>query len=119
MEPSSFFRCVPLVALQPHDRMMVIRQPQHDQVLIEALRKAHSMLAIANDGMPTLDMAPASPYERRLMKLAFLAPQIQRNILDGRQPANLTLERLIHQGFPVSWRDQILGKYADGKRHHC
>lgn len=41
--------------------------------LVNALRTAHAMLAIDTSGMPTLDAAPASPWRRRLLRLAFLA----------------------------------------------
>ena len=42
-------------------------------------------------GSPVLEGAPASTYHRRLLRLAFLAPELQRAILSGRQPAGLTL----------------------------
>ena len=44
-------------------------------------------------------------YDRKLCRLAFLAPSIQRAILEGRQPTNLTLDRLL-QPFPPCWREQ-------------
>lgn len=48
---------------------------------------------------------------RELLRLAFLAPDIQRAILEGRQPATLSLERLAQIGPPSSWASQrkILG----------
>jgi site-specific DNA recombinase len=46
---------------------------------------------------------PTSPYHRRLLRLAFLAPDLQRAILAGRQPAGLTLD----QRLPPLWTDQI------------
>ena len=53
-----------------------------------------------------LAQAPANPYERMLVRIAFLAPEIQRDILDGRQSAGLTLERLMHGDIPPSWDEQ-------------
>jgi len=47
--------------------------------------------------------APANPSERRLLCLAFLAPDIQRAILEGRQPAGLTLQRRVLGRVPASW----------------
>ena len=48
---------------------------------------------------------------RELLRLAFLAPDIQKAILEGRQPATLSLERLAQMGPPASWAAQrkILG----------
>jgi site-specific DNA recombinase len=50
--------------------------------------------------------APASPYERRLLRLAFLAPDIQQAILAGLQPRSLNLEQLIHSDLPSAWPAQ-------------
>jgi hypothetical protein len=49
---------------------------------------------------------PKSQYERRLSALAFLAPDIQDAILHGRQPAGLTLGRLMEMELPLAWTDQ-------------
>lgn len=46
------------------------------------------------------------PYIRKLISLAFLAPDIQRAILEGRQPAGLTLGDLIARAIPLDWRKQ-------------
>ena len=79
---------------------------RRDPVLIKALRAAHAMLRTDAAGLPTLDAAPASPYRRRLVRLAFLAPELQRAILAGRQPPGLTLESLIHAPMPTLWSEQ-------------
>ncbi len=39
------------------------------------------------------------------MRLAFLAPDIVEAILDGYQPVDLELERLL-KGIPISWDAQ-------------
>ena len=44
-------------------------------------------------------------YVRRIFGLAFLAPDIVESILDGRQPQDLTLERL-RQKLPMNWAEQ-------------
>lgn len=51
---------------------------RRDAVLIAALRKAHDMVALDKKGMPLISSAPASPYLRRVVRLAFLAPDLQR-----------------------------------------
>ncbi len=78
-----------------------IRPPQPDRVLIAALRKAHSMLG-AERGLPTLEAAPSSPHDRSILRLAFLAPDIQQAILGGFQPNHLNLETLKMIELPLS-----------------
>jgi site-specific DNA recombinase len=51
-------------------------------------------------------MAPANPHERKLCRLAFLAPDIQKRILQGRQPRGLTLDQLINAPIPTAWPAQ-------------
>ena len=99
------------IRMQRHGRKSIIRSSgpvlsQPDDVLIKALRVSHSMLQTDSRGMPWLDESPKSPYERRLIMLAFLAPDIQKAILDGRQLPGMLLERLIHGGVPASWYAQ-------------
>ena len=77
-----------------------------DEVLITALRKARALLAKDTNGLPLISTAPSSPYERRLLGIALLAPDIQRAILDGRQPRTLNLERLVHGNIPLGWAEQ-------------
>ena len=79
---------------------------RRDPVLIKALRSAHAMLKTDAAGLPVLDAAPPSPYLRRLIRLAFLAPDLQRDILAGRQPPGLTLEQIMHTPMPELWSDQ-------------
>ena len=80
---------------------------RRDPVLIKALRAAHAMLQTDASGLPVLDAAPPSPYLRRLVRLAFLAPDLQRDILAGRQPPGLTLESLMRNPMPILWSRQI------------
>ncbi len=77
-----------------------------DPVLIGALRKAHALLAPSPDGLPTIATVPTTAYARRLIRIAFLAPDLQAALLDGRQPAGLTLDRLIRAPLPCSWAEQ-------------
>ena len=44
-------------------------------------------------------------YVSRILRLAFLAPEIIARILDGSQPAELTLDRLM-RGVPTEWLHQ-------------
>ena len=46
-------------------------------------------------------------YFTRLVRLSYLAPDITQAILDGRQPPDLTAEKLLeHSRLPLAWHDQ-------------
>jgi site-specific DNA recombinase len=46
-------------------------------------------------------------YFTRLVRLSYLASDITRAILDGRQPRDLTAEKLLeHSRLPLAWHDQ-------------
>jgi len=46
-------------------------------------------------------------YYSRVVRLSYLAPDITRAILDGRQPPGLTAARLLeHSRLPLAWREQ-------------
>lgn len=44
-------------------------------------------------------------YLSRVLRLAFLAPDITEAILDGYQPAELGLDKVL-KGVPLTWADQ-------------
>jgi hypothetical protein len=50
-------------------------------------------------------------YLSRLLRLNYLAPDIQAAIFDGTQPPSLTLQGLIYSALPLDWdlQRQILG----------
>lgn len=75
-------------------------------VLIKALRTAHTMIAMDTSRNSVLDTAPTTPWRRQLVRLAFLAPDIQRVILEGRQPSGLTLTMLMKSEIPLLWPEQ-------------
>ena len=83
-----------------------------DSALVTALWRAHRELAANHCGPLTADAdlaqatSPVDSYRRRLGALAFLAPDIQRALLDGRQPAGLTLQALLDCELPLSWVEQ-------------
>ncbi len=64
------------------------------------------------------DMAAAekiSPsYVSRAVRLALLSPEIVQTILDGRQPARLTMKVLL-EPFPLDWDGQAR-ELLDSKR---
>jgi site-specific DNA recombinase len=86
--------------------------PQVDRTLVAGLRRAHAALAehVARPQSKPDELfnarCPASPYVVRLCRLAMLAPDIQRAILEGRQPKGLTLQQLLDAEIAVSWVEQ-------------
>lgn len=43
---------------------------------------------------------------RTRLPLAFLAPRLQAAILDGRQPAHLSVAQIIREGIRLDWTEQ-------------
>jgi hypothetical protein len=81
------------------------RSSSLDRSLIAALRKAHRMVTLRS-GLPCLEAVPLSRYDREILRLAFLAPKLQRDILAGHQPRGICLERLRHMDIPPCWKEQ-------------
>lgn len=82
------------------------RRPHHDPTLIRALRTAHRLTAskgrcaIASPEAANINQTPDGPYERSLLRLAFLAPDLQAQIFEGRQPSGVTIQSLIRGAMP-------------------
>jgi hypothetical protein len=53
-------------------------------------------------------------YVSRILRLALLSPEIIELILDGRQPAVMTLAKLMDP-FPVEWTEQMLWLGIEGR----
>jgi len=87
-------------------------QGRIDAVMVRGLRKAHATLrdhSLTPSAAPDVlreARRPQRSYARRLINLAFLSPEIQRLIVEGRQPAGLTLQQLLATDIPLSWTDQ-------------
>lgn len=80
----------------------------HDKNLIRALRLANAMLHRDHFGLPVIEASPVKkPHERRLICLAFLAPDLQRDILLGKQPRRMTLAALLKNPPQMLWQGQI------------
>jgi DNA invertase Pin-like site-specific DNA recombinase len=97
-------------------------KPRPDPVMIKGLRSSHALLEKlgAQPWKSATELAaakaPGDSYERRLICVALLAPDIQAAILDGRQPAILKLASLTRRDLPLAWADQraLLGMAARG-----
>ena len=81
------------------------RAPCPDPALINALRHAHQMVE-RDQRRPVVTVSPVSPYDRKILRLAFLAPDLQRDILAGLQPRALNLEGLRKIEIPLAWSQQ-------------
>ena len=89
-----------------------------DARLIRLLLRARRFNATLADseGVPFAALAQrqgvSRSYFTRLVRLSYLAPEITQAILDGRQPRDLTAEKLLeHSRLPLAWHDQrtVLG----------
>jgi site-specific DNA recombinase len=89
-----------------------------DARLIRLLLRARRFNATLADseGVPFAALAQrqgvSRSYFTRLVRLSYLAPDITQAILDGRQPRDLTAEKLLqHSRLPLAWHDQriVLG----------
>ena len=87
-------------------------QPRRiDQALILALARARSWLRALRRGefVATAEIAQRfglnDAHVRRLLRVAYLAPDIVEAIVEGRQPRILTVKLLL-KGIPLDWADQ-------------
>ena len=86
-----------------------------DQSLIKLLARARALqAAIERSGSVSIEEIASSQnltpsYVARLMRLNFLAPDIVEAIVAGRQPAELSANKLMKDTrFPLSWHEQRL-----------
>jgi hypothetical protein len=80
--------------------------------MVKALTRAFRWRKLLETGVfATVEEIPTaekinSSYVGRILRLTLLAPEIVDAILDGRQPAQITLAVLMRP-FAVGWREQI------------
>ena len=87
--------------------------PTIDPKLVETVQNANRWLTLLTTGEATsvdaiaeIDGLPASEISR-VLPLAFLAPDITKAILTGKQPVELTAKRLKRVGkLPACWSEQ-------------
>jgi site-specific DNA recombinase len=84
--------------------------PAPDEVLQRTLAEAHLWAGALRNGRSLTEIARetghSEPYIRTRIPLAFLAPRVQAAILDGGQPANVSVAQLIRDGIPMDWTEQ-------------
>jgi DNA invertase Pin-like site-specific DNA recombinase len=89
-------------------------KPKPDPSLVKLIVKAHQMHEnLLGGGGKTLEAIAAeegigASYFARALRLAWLAPEITKAILDGRQPPGLTAAKLLREScdMPVVWPRQ-------------
>jgi hypothetical protein len=83
-----------------------------DNVMVKALARAFRWRKLLEAGIYITfeEIAAAekinTSYVSRILRMTLLAPEIVERIVDGRQPADLTLVTLT-KPFPLEWREQM------------
>ena len=96
----------PLATAKPDARLvkLLIRAARFNAALVGSDREPFAALAKRQGVSPS--------YFTRLVRLSYLAPDITEAILDGRQPRDLTADKLLaHSRLPLGWHEQrtVLG----------
>jgi site-specific DNA recombinase len=86
---------------------------QTDAALLRVIARAHSWFAgLTSGGAASIPKIAAREklgerYVRRLVRVAFLAPRIVEAVVEGRQPVDLTADRLtVPEDLPDDWETQ-------------
>ena len=101
MEIRMIDRHDPFAVVKPDPRLikLLIRARRFNATLVQSADVAFAALAL-REGV-------SRSYFTRVVRLSYLAPDITQAILDGRQPRDLTAEKLLaHSRLPLAWHDQ-------------
>ncbi len=81
-----------------------------DETLIRNIARAHAWFARIKTGETFAEIADAEGTSKRrvqqMIELAFLAPDIVRDVLGGKQPVGFTSEWFLRHDLPSDWQDQ-------------
>jgi len=96
----------PFATAKPDARLvkLLIRARRFNAALLDSKGAPFAALAMRQGVSPS--------YFTRLVRLSYLAPDITEAILDGRQPRDLTADKLLaHSRLPLGWHEQrsVLG----------
>ena len=86
-----------------------------DPTLLRTLAKAHHWTRALRTGRGITEIAKAEGHSESFIRtraqLAFLSPRLQQAILEGTQPAELTVKSIIRQPVPLDWdaQDRLYG----------
>ena len=85
-------------------------EPRPDPILQQNLARAHHWAAALRNGQSLTNIAKSEGCSesslRSRLTLAFLAPNIQRAILNGIIPPEWTTDRILRQNLPTDWSEQ-------------
>jgi len=81
-----------------------------DEVLFKIIARAHRYFAMVRSGQTYVEIAKEEDVSndriQKLIELAFLAPDVIRDVYEGSQLLGLTTEWLLRHAFPTIWHDQ-------------
>lgn len=81
-----------------------------DEALIKNIAKAHVWYQQIKEGKTLSQIAKAAGTSnhrvQQMIELAFLAPNVVKNVLDGKQPSGFTSNWFKRHGMPINWQDQ-------------
>ena len=84
--------------------------PETDDTLIRNIARAHAWFDRIKAGETFSEIAASEDTSKRriqqLIGLAFLAPDIVRDVLDGKQPIGFTSEWCLRHDLPSDWAEQ-------------
>ena len=85
-------------------------QQERDEVLIKNIAKAHQWNQLIKAGKTLSEIADAADTSnhrvQQMIELAFLAPNIVKDVLAGQQPSGFTSNWFRTHGLPINWQDQ-------------
>ena len=83
---------------------------QRDETLIKNIAKAHLWFEKIKSGKTFAQIAASDQTSKRriqqMIDLAFLAPDIIRDVMDGTQPFGFTSDWCLRHAIPVNWTEQ-------------
>jgi site-specific DNA recombinase len=91
----------PFAVAKPNARLikLLVRAHRFNTILVQSDGVAFAA-AVMREGV-------SRSYFTRVVRLSYLAPDITQAILDGRQPRDLTAQKLLaHSRLPLGWHDQ-------------
>jgi len=81
-----------------------------DETLFRNIARANRYLAMIISGRTFTEIGEIEGVTARriqqLIELSFLAPEVIRDVFEGRQPIGLTTEWLLRHAYPANWKDQ-------------
>ncbi len=81
-----------------------------DEVLFKNIARANRYFALVRSGHTYAEISKVEGVSndriQKLIELAFLAPEVIRDVYEGSQPLGLTTEWLLRHAFPTIWHDQ-------------